>query len=50
MRDAPELRAWSMADLARCPKWWTLDGLPKSSRRTFVIASTTAGWTGVVAL
>ena len=31
-------------------KWWTLDGLPKSSRSTFVIASTTSGWTGVVAL
>ena len=43
-------RASSRRALARCPKWCTLDALPKSSTRACVIASATGGSTGVVAL
>ena len=47
---ATALRASSIAALARCPKWWTLDGLPNSSRSAAAIRSATSGATGVVAL
>ena len=43
-------RASSRAVLASCPYAWTLDGLPKTSRRARAIASATGGATGVVAL
>ena len=50
MRSATADRASSTTALARCPKWWTLDGLPNSSRKTADIRSATASARGVVAL
>ncbi len=50
MSSATRLRASSMTALAFCPKWWTLEGLPYSSRRAAAMASTQAAATGVVAL
>jgi hypothetical protein len=43
-------RASSSAALACCPKWCTLDALPKISRVARTTASTATGARGVVAL
>jgi hypothetical protein len=43
-------RAFSTASRAERPNAWALEGLPKWSRRNGIIASTTSGRTGVVAL
>jgi hypothetical protein len=43
-------RASSISDFACCPNQWIDDGLPKCSVNTGVIAATTSGRIGVVAL